>query len=63
MVLIAFPASLAKSRSRTSCGGTAIRANASLSSLVGAAPTCEFVSVSVSESVNESVSVCESVSV
>lgn len=33
-------ASLAKSRSRTSTGDTGIKANASLSSLIGAAPTC-----------------------
>lgn len=33
-------ASFAKSKSRTSTGDTGIKANASLSSLTGAAPTC-----------------------
>ena len=39
MQLITLLASLAKSRSRTSCGGTGTMANASLSSLIIAHPT------------------------
>jgi len=38
------PASLAKSRSRTSCGETGTTANASLSSLIAAHPTYDNVS-------------------
>jgi len=44
MIASTLLASLAKSRSRTSCGETGTTAKASLSSLIAAHPTCDNIS-------------------